>query len=108
VAFCSLGLTVYTIIRDPRVQTLGIRITAAFFSREWKTDVRVGEFDFSLSGGVIFRDILVKDRRDSVLFTTHELSVQPDFRQLWNNYLHIHKVLIDGGEFQLLTRETVL
>jgi hypothetical protein len=105
VAFCSLGLTVYTIIRDPRVQTLGIRITAAFFSREWKTDVRVGEFDFSLSGGVIFRDILVKDRRDSVLFTTHELSVQPDFRQLWNNYLHIHKVLIDGGEFQLLTHK---
>jgi hypothetical protein len=105
VAVCSLGLTVYTILRDPRVQTLGVRITAAFFSREWKTDVRVGEFDFSLTGGVVFRDVMVKDRHDTVLFSTRELAVQPDFRQLWNGYLHIHKVLVDGGEFRLLTHK---
>ncbi|HPS74548.1 MAG TPA: translocation/assembly module TamB domain-containing protein [Bacteroidales bacterium] len=98
----ALGITVYSVIRDPGVQRAGIRMTAAYFSKAWKTEVRVGEFGFSLTNGVVLKDILVKDRRDSVLFATHLLAVQPDLRQLWNGNLHIRKVLIDGGEFQLV------
>jgi hypothetical protein len=105
VVLFSLVITIYAVIRDPRFQTLGMRMTAAYFSREWKTEVRVGEFGFSITNGVFLKDVVVKDQRDSILFATHELAVQPDLKQLWNGYIHVRKVLIDGGEFQLLTHK---
>lgn len=104
-AIASLVITIYSVLRDPRIQTFGVRLTAAYFSREWKTEVKVGEFSFSLSQGVLLKDILVKDRRDTVLFATHQLGLQPDIKQLWNGSLHVRKVLVDGGEFQLITHK---
>ena len=78
-------------------------MTAAYFSNEWKTEVKVGGFGFSITNGLFLNDVMVKDLHDTVLFSTHRLAVQPDLLQLWRGSLHVRKVLIDGGEFQLVT-----
>ena len=81
VVLLALVIAIYSVIRDPRIQTLGIRMTAAYFSQAWNTEVMVGGFGFSITNGLTLDEIMVKDQRDTVLFATHHLAVQPDLKQ---------------------------
>lgn len=105
VVLLSLLTTLYAVVQNPAVQTLGVRIIAAYFSREWKTEVRLGGFNFSLTKGVILDEVMVRDRNDSIMFETHRLAVQPDFTKLWSGMIYVNKVLVDGGQFQLITHK---
>ena len=62
----------------------------------------MGGFGFSLGKGIVIEDILVRDQRDTVLFSTHQLAVQPDWKKLAKGSFHIRKALVDGGAFQLI------
>jgi hypothetical protein len=101
----ALLITLTALLRDPRIQQIAARIAAEYFSREWKTEVRISGFSFGLSKGLDIEGLMVKDQKGSVLLSAEVLSVSLDLKQLATRNIHVKKVIIENGEFQLITHK---
>ncbi|MEI8007588.1 MAG: hypothetical protein WCI48_15385, partial [Bacteroidota bacterium] len=101
----SLGFTLWSIVQSKAVQTLGVRIAVAYFSKEWKTEFRIRSFNLSLLDGLVIHDISLKDRKGDYLFKANELAVVPGLIHLKTHKINIRKVFIDHGIVQLLTHK---
>jgi len=101
----SLGFTVWSVVSSPGVQTIGVRMAAAFFSKAWKTEVRIRSFSLNVWSGLVIEDISVKDRSGEYIFKARELAVRPGIIDLKKHKVNLSKVFIDGGVIQLLTHK---
>lgn len=101
----SLLITLYLVLMDPRIQTLAARAASAWLSQKMGTEIRIGGFNLSFSKGLLINDILVRDHRDTVMFSAHTLGVRPGVIHLKRHILNIGKVTVDQGVFQLLTHK---
>lgn len=101
----SLGFTLWSVVSSNAVQTLGVRIAASWFSKAWKTEVRIRSFNLNIWDGLVIHDISLKDRSGEYLFKANELSVRPGLIRLKRHKLNIEKVFIDHGVIQLLTHK---
>jgi TamB, inner membrane protein subunit of TAM complex len=103
VVFISILFTLYVVIQNNWVQTLVARLAANYLSKELKTDILIGGFNFSLTKGLIIEDIHVKDRKHQEFFAAHKLSISISKLSLRKKILDIRQVSIDKGVFQLIT-----
>ena len=101
----SLTFTLWSVVRGTVVQTLGARITAAYFSKAWKTEVKIGSFSLNPWDGLVINDISLKDHQGEYLFKAKELSVRPGIISLKKHRINIKTVFIDNGIVQLLTHK---
>ena len=101
----SLALTLWLVVSSTGVQTLGVRIAAAYFAKAWKTDVRIRSFSLNPWDGLVISDISVKDRYGEYLFKAKEVSVRPGIIHLKKHRINIETVFIDKGIVQLLTHK---
>ncbi|MDP4282362.1 MAG: translocation/assembly module TamB domain-containing protein, partial [Bacteroidota bacterium] len=105
VVLFALVFTLYSIFREPKVQTLMARATSAYFSKELKTQVDIRGFYFSLAHGLTMEGMAIKDRNQAYLFRADKLSVVPGRFSYRKHILIIRRVYIENGEFQLLTHK---
>lgn len=99
----SLLFTLYSVFRSTSMQTLLVRLTADYFSRELKTEIRISGLDLSWKNGLIMEEVLVKDHRNAILFSAQELGVKIRKFSMKNHIVHVQRVYIDQGVVQLLT-----
>ena len=85
----SLALTLWLVVSSTGVQTLGVRIAAAYFAKAWKTDVRIRSFSLNPWDGLVISDISVKDRYGEYLFKAKEVSVRPGIIHLKKHRINI-------------------
>lgn len=64
------------LIKSRPVQVYAVGKLAAFLSREWKVDVRIGAAEIKLSGAIHFEKIFVGDRAKDTLFYIGNLDAQ--------------------------------
>ena len=74
----SLLMTLYLVFRSDVAQTLMVRLAADYFSKQLKTEIRIGGFNLSFKNGLIIEDIKVLDRRKEIIFSAHKFGVKPD------------------------------
>jgi len=98
----SLVMTLYLVVSDTWIQSFTIQMTADYLSRELGATIRVGSFGLSFGNGLVIEDILVKDNRDSTLFSAQQVGVKPIWFSLSGRSINVQKILIRKGEFQLL------
>lgn len=74
------GLPALTIvlIRTPFVQQIIVREVSAYFSKELKTEVRIGGVDVDFFLAVSFKDVLIEDRHKQILLKTKSLRFSLD------------------------------
>ncbi|MCX6251715.1 MAG: translocation/assembly module TamB domain-containing protein [Bacteroidetes bacterium] len=110
VVLLSFLATIYVIVRNPSVQTFAVRILADYISRQTGTEVRIGALDLSLTKGLLIKNIIIKDRNKSDLFTANLLGVIPGRINLKRHHLNFERIFIDNGVIQLITHknDTVL
>ncbi len=103
VVIFSLLITLYSIFRSTGMQTLLVRLAADYFSKELKTEIRISGLDLSWRNGLVIEGISVKDLRKATLFSANELAVKVGMFNLKKHRLHIQRVFVEKGVFQLLT-----
>ncbi|MEI7491049.1 MAG: translocation/assembly module TamB domain-containing protein [Bacteroidota bacterium] len=101
----SLAFTLWSVVRSPGVQTLVVRIAAAYLSREWKTEVRIRSFSLNPWDGLVINDISIKDRKGEYALNAKELSIRPGLMQFKKHRINIDKVFVDRGIVQLLVHK---
>jgi hypothetical protein len=105
VTVCAFPLAIFVITSHFEVQTMAARMAASYLSRELKTDVRIGLFNFSLTRGLVMEDILFRDQRKADMFSAKKLAVQISSLNTGKKILIVRKVYIEKGVFQLLTHK---
>lgn len=103
VAFISILFTLYIVIQNNWVQTLVAKLAADYLSKELKTDILIGGFNFSLTKGLILEDIHAKDHNHQEFFGAHKVFISISKLSLRKKILDIRQVSIDKGVFQLIT-----
>ncbi|MCX6282143.1 MAG: translocation/assembly module TamB domain-containing protein [Bacteroidetes bacterium] len=98
----SLVFTLWSVISSTGMQTLGVRIAAAYLSKEWKTDVRLRSFSLNPWDGLVIHDISIKDHKGEYALNAKELSVRPGLISIKKHKINIEKVFIDHAVVQLL------
>ena len=93
------------VVRSPAVQTLGARIAAVYFSKEWKTEVRIRSFSLNPWDGLVINDIGLKDRKQEYVISAKEIAIRPGLINIKKHRINIDKVFIDKGIIQLLVHE---
>ena len=103
-------MTLYLVFRSDAVQTLMAHLAADYFSKEFKTEIRIRGFNISFKNGLMVEDISVLDRRREIIFSARKLGVKPGLLSFKTRKFNISRVLIDKGVVQLLTHrgDTVL
>lgn len=102
VVIFSLLITLYTVFRSTGMQTLLIRLTADYLSKELKNEILISGLDISWKNGLVIEGISVKDHRAATLFSADELGVRIGKFSLKNHILHVQRVFVDKGVVQLL------
>ena len=101
----SLAFTLWSVVRNTGVQTLGVRIAAAYLSKEWKTEVRIRSFSLNPWDGLVINDLSLKDHKGEYAISAKELSVRPGIISFKKHRINLEKVFIDQGIFQLLVHK---
>ncbi|MCX6286336.1 MAG: translocation/assembly module TamB domain-containing protein [Bacteroidetes bacterium] len=101
----SLTFTLWSVVSSAGVQTLGVRITAAYLSKAWKTEVRIQSFSLNPWDGLVIIGISLKDRYGEYALSAKELSVRPGIINLKKHKINLEQVFIDKGIVQLLVHK---
>ncbi len=96
-------MTLYLVFRSDVAQTLMVRLAADYFSKQLKTEIRIGGFNLSFKNGLIIEDIKVLDLRKEIIFSAHKFGVKPGRLSFKTRKLNISRVYIEKGIVQLLT-----
>lgn len=103
VVIFSLLMTLYAVFRSTGMQTLLIRLTADYLSKELDTEIRISGLDISWRNGLVIEGISVKDKSTATLFSADELGIRVGRFSLRNHIIHVQRVFVDKGVVQLLT-----
>ncbi len=103
VVFISILFTLYIVVQNNWIQTLVAKLAADYLSKELKTDILIGGFNFSLTKGLIIEDIHVKDHKHQEFFAAHKVFISISKLSLRKKILDIKQVSVDKGVFQLIT-----
>jgi len=98
-------MALYLFFQSDVVQSMLVNLTTEYFSKELKTEIRIGGFNLSLNNGLMVEDITLLDHRKKILFSAHKLGVRPGFMLFRTRQLNISKVFIDQGVVQLVVHK---
>ncbi len=104
-AVFSLLFSLFLLLRSDLVQTIAVRLTADYLSKELKTEIRIKGFTLSLRHGLVIEEIRILDQHREVLFSARELGVRPGLIRFSKRKINLNQIYIDNGVIQLLTHQ---
>jgi hypothetical protein len=99
----SLLITLYSVFRSTAVQTFCARLAAHYLSNVWQTEVLIHQFDFSISHGLVIKDISIRDQHHEILFSADRLGLKINIPWSTGGTIKIRRAFVDKGQIQLLT-----
>jgi len=68
----------------------------SFLENKLKTEVKIGELDYSLPKMIVLRDVLLRDQANDTLLSAREMKVDIAMLKLLDNTVSIQEVYLDG------------
>ncbi len=94
----------YTALRDPFIQTFIARSAAAYLSKEFNSEVRIGAFYIDLDLSLKLEDVYVGDQQGNTLLSAGSIKMRI-FSYEFSKGLSIRDLAMHNIEFQLIKYE---
>ncbi len=94
-------LAIFSIVREPFVQTIVAKVASAYISDKLQTEVTIGQVTMDIFLDVVIKDLGVKDRNDSTIISASRIMVNIDRLDLSSNIVDINSVSLKDAHVGL-------
>ncbi len=102
VVIITIPIAVFSILREPVVQTFIARYTANYFSEKLKTEVYIGRFTFNFISDIILKDVIIKDKRDSTIINSKKIKLNLNNFDARNKTIDLQKIYLSDSRIEII------
>ncbi len=92
----------YSILREPIIQTFIVRTASAYISEELNTEIRIGSLYINPFLDIIIKDILVKDKKDNAILKTGKLQINIKRFSIKNKEIKLNKFSMNNADINMI------
>ncbi len=92
----SLQLVLFLLLRNPQVQTLVSKFTAAFLSQKTGAEVTIGKINIGLTGNLFIKELKVDDQKGREMISINNLEFTPDVFLIKEREIRVKSFDLEG------------